>query len=149
MIGALRFPAYGITQTLAEFRQLTRCRYLAVIDFDQIADATGWARVVLSGALRVSPYGSSTARLLFLYDYDAHRRRGGADRPLQHLDVKTRASPSPSACNRSDGHHRGTRATALTGRERSIAGKGCLSGRERSIPSKGCLFVRCHCKSGH
>jgi hypothetical protein len=31
-------------------RQLTRCRYLAVIDFDQIAHATGWARVVLSGA---------------------------------------------------------------------------------------------------
>jgi len=55
MIGALRFPAYGITQKLAEFRQLTRCRYLAVIDFDQIAHATGWARVVLSGASPSKP----------------------------------------------------------------------------------------------
>ena len=44
--------------------------------FDQIAPRAGWARVVLSGALRVSPYASSTAWLLFLYDYDAHRRRG-------------------------------------------------------------------------
>ena len=37
------------------FRQLTRCRYLAVIDFDQIAHATGWARVVLSGASPSKP----------------------------------------------------------------------------------------------
>jgi hypothetical protein len=40
MIGALRFPAYGITQKLAELRHLTRCRSSAephaVIDFDQI-----------------------------------------------------------------------------------------------------------------
>ena len=50
--------------------------------------------------------------------------------------LKQGSSPSPSACNRSDGHGGGNRAMALTGRERSIASKGCLSGR-------------CHCKSGH
>src|SRR6516162_686863 len=101
MIGALRFPAYGITQTLAEFRQLTRCRYLAVIDFDQIADATRWAKVLLAAVLGVSRYAGSFSWLR-CREYGAHRRRGVADRlGHQHLNARKRASSSPS-CNRSD-----------------------------------------------
>ena len=93
MIGALRFPAYGITQKLAEFRQLTRCRYLAVIDFDQIADATRWAKVLLAAVLGVSRYAVSFPWLR-CREYGAHRRRGVADRLGQHRNATKRASPS-------------------------------------------------------
>jgi hypothetical protein len=76
---------------------------------------------VLSGALGFSPYARSFVWLLCLYDYDAHRRRGVADRLFQHLNDRKRASPSPSACNRSDSYRGG--ATALTGREREAPAK--------------------------
>jgi hypothetical protein len=50
---------------------------------------------VLSGALGFSPYASSFVWLLFLYDYDARRRRGGADRYLQHFNVCCNSKWSP------------------------------------------------------
>jgi hypothetical protein len=55
MIGALRFPAYGITQKLGEFRQLTRCRS-SRRDFYQIAGPTEWAKVLLAAVLGESRY---------------------------------------------------------------------------------------------
>jgi len=94
---------------------------LVVIDFDQTPERGALVRVVLSGALGFSPYASFFVRLLFLYDYGAHRRRGVADRLIKHLNVRKRASLSPS-CNRSDSY--GGVTTALTGRERSIVSKG-------------------------
>jgi len=117
----------------------------AVIDFDQIAAAAAGLELCCRGLTEVSPYASSVAWLLFLYDYDAHRRRGGADRLLQHLNVKTRESPSPSACNRSDSYG-GDTTSIIARRERSIASK--IRG-ERSVASKRCLSGRCHGKSGH
>src|SRR6516225_9086319 len=105
------------------------------IDFDQITAAAAWARVVLSGALDFSPYASSFGGFLFIYDYGADRRRGGAERPLQYLNVRKRASlSSPSARHRSDSY--GGDTTSLTAR------------RERSIARKRCLHSRCR-KSGH
>jgi hypothetical protein len=104
-----------------------------VIDLDQIPGAAEWARVVLSGAVGYGPYASFFVWFLFWYGCGAHRRCGVADRLTQHFNDRKRASLSPS-CNRSDSYGRVT--TALTGRERSIASKGCLSGRF-------------HCKSGH
>src|SRR5262249_20296490 len=101
------------------------------IDFDQIAGAAPWARVVLSGALGFSPYARSLVRVLFLHDCGARRRHGVADRHLQYLNIRKRASLSPSARNRSDSY--GGDTTSLTARrERSIAGK--IRG-ERNIAS--------------
>ena len=149
MIGALRFPAYGITQKLAELRHLGRFRSSAephaVIDFDQITPATGWARVALSGALGLSPYASFFVWLLFRYDYRARRRRGGAEWSLQYLNVWKWASLSTSVRNWSDNY--GGDATSLTARrERIIASK---THGERSIFSKRSLFGRCHRENGH
>src|SRR5262252_10381318 len=102
-------------------------------DFDQIAERAGWLRVVPLGALGFNPYARSFVRILFLYDYGAHRRRGGADRLRKHLTITNRKSPSPSARNRSDSY--GGDTTTLTAR------------RERSIAGKGCLSSSCHCNS--
>src|SRR5262245_28803057 len=107
----------------------------AIIDFDQIADAAEWLELWCRGLLGFSPYASSFAWLLFLYDYHAHHRRGVADRLRQHLTITERESASPSTCNRSDSY--GGDTTSLTAR------------RERSIASKIRLFGRCDSKSGH
>src|SRR6516165_572363 len=104
MIGALRFPAYGITQKLAEFRHLIRYRISAephaVIDFDQIRMRTRSAKVLLAAVLGVSRYAVSFSWLR-CREYGDHRRRGVAERLGQHRNARKRASPSPS-CNRSD-----------------------------------------------
>src|SRR6516225_1502022 len=136
--------------TIALFmpRRLAICIAQALshdLDFDQIAPLRAGLELCCRGLTEVSPYASSVAWLLFLYDYDAHRRRGGADRLLQHLNVKTRESPSPSACNRSDSYG-GDTTSIIARRERSIASK--IRG-ERSVASKRCLSGRCHGKSGH
>ena len=70
---------------------------LVVIDFNQTPERCALVRVVLSGALGFSPYASFFVWLLFLYGYDAHRRRGVANQFLQHFHDRKRASPSPSA----------------------------------------------------
>src|SRR6516164_7692658 len=110
MIGALRFPAYGITQKLAEFRHLTRYRSSsephAVIDLDQIRMRTREAKVLLAAVLGVSRYAVSFSWLR-CREYGDHRRRGVADRLGQHLNARKSASPFPS-CNRSDGQGGGT-----------------------------------------
>jgi hypothetical protein len=51
----------------------------------------------VGGLSGLSPYARYFVWLLFLYGYDAYRRRGGADQFLQHFNDSKRASPSPSA----------------------------------------------------
>src|SRR5262249_10572166 len=87
--------------------------------FDQISGAARGLELCCWGALGLSPYASPFVWFLFRYDCGAYRRRGVADRLTQHLNVRKRASQSPS-CNRSDSYGRVT--TALS-REKSIASK--------------------------
>src|SRR5262249_59673272 len=89
------------------------------------------------GALGFSSHAGFFVWLFFLYGYDAHRRHGAADLLPQHFNDSKRASPSPYACNRSDGYGGGTTATATA-----------LTGLERRSASKGFLSSHCHCNSG-
>ena len=62
-------------------------RYAAgVLDLDQIAAAAEWARMLAVGGSRSGPYATFFVWLLFLYDYDAHRRCGAADQFPQHFN---------------------------------------------------------------
>src|SRR5262249_34485392 len=100
-----------------------------VLDLDQIAAAAEWGRVMAVGGSRSSPYATLFVWLLFLYDYDAHRRCGAADQFSQRFNDSKRTEPSPSACSRSYSYGGDTTATALTGRETRSASKGCHSSR--------------------
>ena len=129
MAGPSRSAPSALPSRSAVVKRESRSCCLAdshVIDFNQIADAPHWLGMAV--VVGVSRRGG----LLFRCDYGVHRRCGVGARLVQHLsDGKWASSLSP-CCDRSDSHGGGDRTTALTGCEKSIAGKGRLTGRCRS-----------------